>query len=71
MTLKYCVNCKWSEQDQERSWTLRCKHPKVNCKDAYSLSSPTIRGKDCTEERRITGFFFVACGLRGRLYEAK
>lgn len=71
MKLKYCVNCKWSRYDKDYIERLRCTHPDTNANDPYVLSATVIKGKDCSDERRIRGFFFVACGLRGKLYEAK
>lgn len=71
MKLKYCVNCKWSRLETRHMQTLKCTHPIVNANDPYVLSAPVIDGRDCSNERRLKGYFFIACGLRGKLYEAR
>lgn len=69
MKLKYCKECLWSIVATDPYDRLRCSHPNVNAKDAWELAAINIKGKACTEERGNTGWFGVACGIKGKLFE--
>ena len=66
---KYCNECKHSKPEIDSAWNLRCHHPVVNSNDAWALGSAKMNGTQCTEERK--GRFFVKCGMKGKLWEAK
>ena len=65
-----CAQCTHSVPDKNSSWSLRCHHPIVNSKDSWALSGGTCNGTSCSDERGRTGFF-DACGMKGKLWEAK
>jgi hypothetical protein len=65
-----CRECKYSEPDENSSWSLHCIHPVVNGNDPYALASKvTGRGTDCHDERKRK--FFAKCGMSGKRWEAK
>jgi len=66
-----CSDCKYSEPEENSSWSLRCQHPKVNGSDPYALaSSKKARGTDCRGERDRRNFWAV-CGIKGKAWEPK
>lgn len=70
-----CKDCKWSvpEEGSRSSWSLRCVNPIVNAEDSWALAAGDGRsaGSDPQSERRKTGWFFVKCGMKGKLWEPK
>ena len=67
---KFCRDCKWSEQEKNNEWTLRCQHPVVNANDNYALAATQVgRGVSCQSVRDKK--WPAKCGMRGALWEQK
>ena len=68
----FCKDCKYSFPEENSSWNLKCKHPKVNAIDPYALASTeSIPGTSCREERAVKYTPWAACGQVGKLWESK
>lgn len=74
----FCRDCKYSRTKidpyssiEREGRGLRCIHPKVNARDAWSLAEPNPKvTKECTYERQKTWWLGV-CGEKGKLWEPK
>jgi hypothetical protein len=69
----FCADCKWSRNEKDSEHFIRCFHPKVNAKDPYSLGAGKgiKHGVCCREERTPHWLYPDACGIKGKLWEAK
>lgn len=66
-----CRDCKHSKPEERSEWNLRCTHPTVNAKDHWALAGGAANhGSTCTREREKR-VWWAACGMRGRLWEAR
>lgn len=68
--LKYCANCVYARMEKSPYDMLKCLNTYVLSNDAGELANVRPKGKDCTEERRQTGWFSV-CGIKGKKFEKK
>lgn len=69
---KLCMDCKWSETEEPKSWTQKCFNPKVVMRDAWALTNNRNGqpyGSGCSEERAKR--FFAPCGQKGKLWELR
>jgi hypothetical protein len=74
----FCRDCKHSRtkidpysENERPDRGLRCIHPKVNARNAWSLAEPNPKvTKECHYERDDTGWF-APCGQKGKLWEPK
>lgn len=72
MEVKFCRDCQWSFlEDNQHYSPIRCSNPIVVRNEPYTLASKEIKGPVCYEERNNRGHFFVACGIRGKLFMRK
>ena len=71
MTVRYCADCRHAKPPHTHSARLDCAHPLVVGEQPYALSDPAKPGTPCSDERRRNGMFFVPCGIKGKLWEAK
>ena len=69
-----CKDCKWSEPENSYSTFNVCHNPQVMAQDTWTLSQSSVEGKpfgsSCRSERDRRGIF-VACGIKGKLWEPK
>ena len=70
MNPKFCKDCKWSVEETNATWNLKCFNPYVNADDPWALSyNGHMAGTSCRTERERK--WFAVCGIKGKQFKEK